>query len=173
MLASLIELLDSDQQWWENCFDSNQSSSENGKKIYLVTGEWNGQGHFQHGIDSIYDAGKAGKLEKKRRNQLLCETLLSFSQIASRLLEKYKSDLTSVVKSFDFFSFGSFHLFIASKGTFSYYQNPNDFVSFLFPIQTGGKEMKGGLELGGLQVAFQWEEGDAILLNSRGLEHRV
>ena len=61
---------------------------------------------------------------------------------------------------------------MCGQGSSKFHRDPNDYLSFLFPIQVEeGK--KGALELGGLDAAFKWKVGDAILLDSRLVEHGI
>jgi len=111
-----------------------------------------------------------GKNEESRN--LLHAELAPIANIASGCVKKYRPKIAQLTDQLDDFPFGSFHLFMCGQGSSKFHRDPNDYLSFLFPIQVEeGK--KGALELGGLDAAFKWKVGDAILLDSRLVEHGI
>jgi hypothetical protein len=86
------------------------------------------------------------------------------------LLKKYREKLFSLLPKDVVNDYNAFHLFMCPRGVAGMHRDRNDYVSFLFPISVeSGK--KGALELGGLGVAFKWEVGDVVILDSQTLQH--
>jgi hypothetical protein len=67
------------------------------------------------------------------------------------------------------FPYSIFPLFMVAEGCANMHRDRNDLVSLLFLIRSEPGR-KGGLELGGLDIAFKWEQGDVVVVDSRALE---
>ena len=109
-----------------------------GKKTYLITGEWNMQGHclpFEH---KIYTAGKAGKMEEKIGSTKLLDSLTPFAQKASECLTKHRPEVAAVIGNLSF-QLGKFHLFMYPQGGSGFHRDPNDYISFVFVIGDDGE----------------------------------
>lgn len=175
-------LLGLDAEGWEYVEDRNR-----GSKPFYITGDWTAQGHNRPGIDSTYAAGQAGKLEQKTGIGL-SEFLMPYAAKASNLLRyslkrrapALQSTLDGMILiSFSYYSeltslgvnqYGDFHLFMCPEGASLMHKDKNDWLSFLFLIET--EPDKGGeLEIGGAGVAVAWLLGDVVILDSSNLYH--
>jgi hypothetical protein len=141
-----------------------------GKTYVAITGEWDELGHCNplKKKHKVHPAGKAGKLEFKEGTTVLLDALKPLAAKASDCLRKYRPDVEEVIGPLTF-PFDRYHLFMCSEGGSGFHRDPKDYVSFIFVIECSGK--RGILELGGLGDAFKFSVGDAILLDSRALEH--
>lgn len=66
--------------------------------------------------------------------------------------------------------FGMFHLFFGLQGTVRFHRDPNDYISFAFPIQIE-KNCGGGLILKDANVCFSNSVRDAVILDTDLLVH--
>jgi hypothetical protein len=148
-----------------------RAKKKQGGKSYIITGEWNALGHCRPNIDPIYPAGKAGKLEVKRGSQTLLNKLSPFAQKASVCVRKHRPDVDHLVGDLTF-PFDRYHLFMCTKGGSGFHRDPNDIYAFIFVIECDDSASdRGMLEIGGVGVGFKFGVGDAIMVDSKALEH--
>mmetsp|Transcript_9978 Transcript_9978/g.13444 ORF Transcript_9978/g.13444 Transcript_9978/m.13444 type:complete len:220 (+) Transcript_9978:385-1044(+) len=162
LAAALIK-----ENQWETRKDTKRAAR--GSKVYYTSGWWVQLGHCNPKRDVPHIAGKGGKAGV---SPILNEQLICLGEQASKLLEKYRPDITSVLKEGPNFlrEYGWFHLFMSPVGVSILHQDPNDFVSFIFVIQSELGAL-GGLEIGDLDLVFTWKVGDAVILDSNVLYH--
>jgi len=154
---------------WEWRLDRNR-----GDKPFYITGDWTAQGHSRPGVDRVYPAGVAGKLEDKT-GEGLSNFLSPYAIKASAALRKglkgFKPEILQDLDEMqDHNRFGDFHLFMSAVGVAKMHKDPNDYVSLLFMIQSELGQ-GGDLELGGADTSLAWDVGDAIILDSSKVYH--
>jgi len=158
---------------WEYQKDPNR-----GDKPFYIVGDWTARGHNRFGLDTTFAAGLAGKLERST-GMGLSQFLVPYASKASKALRyalgKRAPDLLSTLDELAATAtnlYGDFHLFMCPEGAANMHQDKNDWLSFLFLIET--EPDKGGeLEIGGSARALAWQVGDAVVLDSSQLYHGV
>jgi len=143
-----------------------------GPKYFFITGRWCAQGRFRFKKDNTYLAGEAGKYDVPDGYPDINETIQQWGVAASQLLRRFRPDLIPVLDQIPSTEkkFGDFPLFMAARGVARMHKDFNDVVAVLFLIKSG-KNCGGGLEIGGSGIVFNWEVGDAIILDSSKLAH--
>lgn len=169
-VGHLGALLRKEEQFWELKEDARRLQSNN-KRNYFTAGRRAAQGHSRAGIDPVHWARPGGDISKLDPELLLL--LAEFSAMASNAVEKYRPEMSEILRR-SFFSdiFGLFHIFFAVEGAVKLHRDPNDFISFIFPIEMESNA-GGGLEIGGTSLCFQAKVGDATLVDSDLLLHGV
>jgi len=147
---------------WEYREDKNR-----GSKPFFINGRWTQRGHARYGVDGSYPAGRAGKSDNEA-NRRVIDLLQPLAVIASQLLQKYRGDIAEVVGDMDN-PYGLFHLFMTPRGVSKMHRDRNDFISFMFLIQSPGEG--GELEIGGTKHAVAWEVGDAVIMDTSTVYH--
>lgn len=169
--AELANLLNESSGYWKEKKDLRRASEESsGCRSYFTAGKWCAVGHAREGIDSTYWAKPVGNIATFP-NLRLIELLSQFASKASVLLNRYRPDISCLTQDLDNV-FGQFHLFFAIRGIVRQHTDPNDAISFVFPLHAE-PESKGGLEIGGTSICFSSQPGDAILFDSDVLSHGI
>ena len=158
-----VTLLSCQETHWDSSVDKKR-----GERAFMFYGRWTQQGHY-----TFHPAGKGGHYEIKVE-KVLNSVLTSIRKQLSRLVEKYYSDVWNCLEKHRLIDverqFGMFHLFICPAGLIKMHYDQNDFLSILVMIHIG-KHQVGGLEIGGLDIAFGLQIGNVLLLNTNQLCH--
>jgi len=171
VLAQLL-LDDAVSSFWKLKKDSRRSAEESvAFRRYFVAGKWCAVGHSRPGVDTDFWAKPVGDISCFDSPKLM-ENLQYFAEKASSSLFRYRPDIFSIVQGKYPPIFGPFNIFFAMRGTVRMHRDPNDVVSFIFPLQVEANS-KGGLEIGGTSLCFSSGPGDAILLDSALLLHGI
>jgi len=139
-----------------------------GLKPFYINGLWTQQGHTQPGIDCSHPAGEAGRAASEGKPDAVRDLLQPLAARATLFLQRFRADIAGLVGDMGN-PYGSFHLYMASRGVSNMHRDENDLISFMFLIQSPGKG--GQLEMGGTKHAIAWEIGDAILMDTSSVYH--
>jgi len=140
-----------------------------GNKEFFTNGKWTEQAHARPGIDTPHPAGLAGK-SGSDENEHIADFLKILAVKVSNLLWKYRDDVQKLVSDLDN-DYNSFHLFMCPRGISKMHKDQNDLLSFMFKIQKVKSGGGGQLELGGTNLAIDWNVGDAIMIDSSQISH--
>jgi hypothetical protein len=153
-------LLSCPKKYWE------KKPDKRGERRYLYTGHWK---HMNY--DTIYPAGKAGKLEVLQ--PILKDYLEKLGERATEILKLKRPEVFEALESsgFSLQDFGAFHLFMCPAGYSEMHQDTNDFIAFIFLINIEASSGGDGLHIGGCGVNFNMRVGDVLLLDSDVLWH--
>lgn len=169
-MATLRRLMLSESKFWTEKLDPSRSLESSSLRSYFLAGRWTAQAHDRPGVDSIYWAGSGGSI-----NNFESECTLPFLEKlaakASSKLCRFCPELCSKLDSVPYRDvFGYFHLFMGTAGGSKMHCDRNDLISFLFMIDRSPGP-SGGFELGGTDVVFKFDVGDAIILDSCAFPH--
>ena len=158
-----VTLLSCQETHWDSSVDKKR-----GERAFMFCGGWTQQGHY-----TFHPAGKGGHY-KVEVEKVLNSVLTSIGKQLSGLVEKYHPDVWNCLEKHKLINvegqFGMFHLFMCPAESAKMHYDQNDFFSVLVMIHIG-KHQVGGLEIGGLDIAFGFQIGDVLLLNTDQLCH--
>lgn len=165
----LALLLDNEKNFWKEKKDSRRLTDRSSRR-YFIAGRWAAVGHTRPGVDMPHWAKPGGDICNFKDSRLL-PLLLEFSEKASGLIKKYRPDVSDFLGHNSFNDvFGMFHLFFGLQGTVRFHRDPNDYISFAFPIRIE-KNCGGGLILKDANVCFSNSVRDAVILDTDLLVH--
>jgi len=144
-----------------------RNNNTRGSKYFYETGEWTAQGHNRPEKDTTYVAGEPCPI--------IQPLLLPLAERACSVLRKHFEHIVPVLDDLNSKieepkPFGDFHLFICPKGKAKMHKDRRDYISFLFLIHSD-EGQGGALEIGGSRYCFDWEAGDAVILESSKCYH--
>jgi len=173
LMVKLASLLRSEVKFWKTKPDKTRGLPEkNYMKSNFTAGRRNMQGHFRPEDPSCW--AHSLKLPQSFTNSETFSVLQEVANTATHVLRKYFPDSASFIDNEKYLPseriFGLFHLFMATTGVTSFHRDRNDYATFHFILESPPNS-KGGLEIGGANLCFKGDVGDALLFDADELYH--